>query len=562
MGIPVSWTDRESFADDLHRLVQAANSVPPRPLPVGIAAGLSDEDARMVENTYQTLIEVCRDEKDSVWGWYFQNIVGPSKMRRRKANRILANPPWVRMSHIQTPERKADLEKLAEELGFWGHGKSNTSFDISSLFVKRCAANYLAAGGGALAAWVLPQAALDGSNWQNVREDPYIKEGARERMDLGRIRKAPFTVESCVWLQTAAENGARDGARTANAEPPTLILTNAAGKPRLEPLTAWEDAKDRVEWIAAPKKISEKAVGLCGQSRGPLFRNGATLFPHCLVMVDRDSLEIFGGLASFTTMKSDKRPWSERGTLAGANVPTGHWIRDMATSSTDLFPFALRRELGKADLAAERKRRVRRGSGERGVLAKRELGLPRQSRDWRQHAQDALETDEFPKRSYAPNRRRQSGVGDALIKVVYNVSGRIGLRSARMAGDMICNHKLYHYTCRTESEAAYLAAMLNADCLQEAYRQSQRTRRDFAHHFWRAVPLPRYDGRDDAHLSLSALCEEAESTASAARDGLRANVGQIKASATIHAALRESGVSARIDAVVGEVMGEWMVASG
>ena len=544
MAIPVSWTDKESFADDLHRIVQAANSVPPGAMPVGVTVGLSANDARMVENTYKTLIEVCRDEKDSVWGWYFQNIVGPSKMRRRKANRILANPPWVRMSHIQTPERKSDLEALANELGFWGHGESNTSFDISSLFVKRCAVNYLA--DGSIAAWVLPQAALDGSNWENVREDPFVKDGAGGRMDLGKIRKAPFTVESCVWMQTHAQDARTDG------EPPTLILVNAAGEPRLESSTAWEDAKDRVEWIAAPRKLPRKASGYIEGGR-PLFRLGATIVPHCLVMVAPDSLEIFGGMASFTTTPSDKRPWSERGTLAGRNVPM-RWIRAVATGS-DLFPFALRRELGN------------------GVLPLNEDGgFDGESENvayWLNASSVYLDNKGIggntPKTlweriNFQNGLTRQTEVesgGDALRKVVYNKSGRIGLRSARMRTDLVCSLNLYHYTCRTASEAAYLVAMMNADCLQEAYRQSQRVRRDFAHHFWRTVPIPRYDARDANHAALVALCEEAESVAASARDGLRGNVGQIQASAKIRAALRESGIAARLDAAVGEVMGGW-----
>ena len=82
------------------------------------------------------------------------------------------------MSHIQTLERKMELETLADELGFWGHGKANTSFDIAGLFVKRCALNYLAPSGGQ-AAWVLPQGALDGTNWTNVRGDPYISAWAQ-----------------------------------------------------------------------------------------------------------------------------------------------------------------------------------------------------------------------------------------------------------------------------------------------------------------------------------------------------------------------------------------------
>lgn len=549
MGVPVAWTDKESFADDLHRIVQAANSVPPRAMPAGVTVGLSADDAIMVENTYETLIEVCRDEKDSVWGWYFQNIVGPSKMRRRKANRILANPPWVRMSHIQTPERKADLEKLAEDLGFWGHGESNTSFDISSLFVKRCAVNYLA--DGALAAWVLPQAALDGSNWENVREDQFVKDGAVERMDLGKIRKAPFTVESCVWLQAHAAQDA-DRARTP-AEPPVRVLMNAASEPRLEASTTWEDAQTRVEWIAAPKRLPRKASGYIKDGR-PLFRQGASLVPYCLVMVDPDSLELYGESARFTTSPSDKRPWSERGTLAGRDVPR-RWITPTASGS-DLFPFTLRREMGKAVLPLDENG----GYDDDAENVAFWLNASSVYRDNRGIGGNTPKTL-WARMNFQNGLTRQTeGAvgGDALIKVVYNSSGRIGLRSARMPANTVCEYTLYHYTCRTASEAAYLSAMMNADCLQEAYRQSQRTRRHFAHHFWRTVPIPRYDARDLRHAALAALCEDAESVAAEARGGLRANAGQIQASAAIRAALRESGVAARIDGAVGEVMGEFL----
>ena len=555
MAIPVSWTDKESFADDLHRIVQAANSVPPREMPAGVTVGLSADDAIMVENTYKTLIEVCRDEKDSVWGWYFQNIVGPSKMRRRKANRILANPPWVRMALIQTPERKADLEKLAEELGFWGHGKSNTSssFDISSLFVKRCAANYLT--DGAIAAWVLPQAALDGSNWENVREDPFVKDGAMERMDLGKIRKAPFTVESCVWIQThAAQDAAAERRARTPAEPPVRILMNAAGEPRLETSTTWEDAKTRVEWIAAPRKLPRKRSDYLDDDGKPVFRIGASLFPHCLVMADSDSLVFYGEFARFTTAPSEKRPWSEWGTLNGRDVPR-RWIRDTA-SGTELFPFALRRELGKAVLPLDENG----GFDEESENVAYWINVNSVYRDNVGIGGTTPKTlwERMDFQNCLTRQTKGAVSGDALIKVVYNSSGRIGLRSARMTSDTICAYNLYHYTCRTASEAAYLAAMMNADCLQEAYRQSQRTRRHFHHNFWWTVPIPRYDARDARHAALAALCEDAESVAASARDGLRANAGQIQASAAIRAALRESGIAARIDGAVGEVMGEFL----
>ena len=55
-----------------------------------------------------------------------------------KVDRIVANPPWVRMSNIQVEGRKRQLEGLIEELGISPGGKHAPGFDIGGLFVKRC----------------------------------------------------------------------------------------------------------------------------------------------------------------------------------------------------------------------------------------------------------------------------------------------------------------------------------------------------------------------------------------------------------------------------------------
>ena len=555
MGVPVSWTDQESFNDDLNRLVQAANSMPPRPMPIGIATGLSADDAKMIENTFRTLIEVCRHERDSVWGWYFQNIVGPSKLRRRKVDRILANPPWVRMSHIQTPERKSELEALADELGFWGHGKANTSFDIAGLFVKRCAMNYLAADGGR-AAWVLPQGALDGANWTNVRGDGYIRAGADSYMDLGKVRRAPFTVESCVWLQTHGQgHGKPDDAEDVapqSGDVPTKILMNLGDAAKIESYNSWGDVKTRTHWVDALRKLPQQVSGYLAPDNRPLFRQGASLVPHCLVVVDLGTLTMANNTASFTTTPSSKRPWSDKGTLNGRDVPV-HWIRN-AAFSTELFPFAMRRQLDKVvlpltldgDYDDEANINSYWVNAESVYQDNRGLGTNTPATLWeRLNFQNGL-----------TRQTASAADGEDSRKVIYNKSGRIGLRAARIPPDTITNDTLYHFTCFTESEAAYLTALLNADCLQEAYRQSQKARRDFHQHFWRTVPIPKYDSRVSTHRTLARLCAQAEEIAQSVRDSFPDSIGQIKVSAAIHEGLRERGIAARIDAAARRLMPE------
>ena len=553
LGIPVSWTDQESFTDDLHRFVQAANSVPPKPMPVGIALGLNEDDTKMVDNTFHTLVQVCRMEKDSVWGWYFQNIIGPSKLRRRKVNRILANPPWVRMSHIQTLERKMELETLADELGFWGHGKANTSFDIAGLFVKRCALNYLAPSGGQ-AAWVLPQGALDGTNWTNVRGDTYISMGATEYMDLGKVRKAPFSIESCVWVQTHSEgHGERDNAKDSNqktTDVPTKVLMNLPDSAKLEQYTQWDDVKTRTEWVATPKKLPQAKSGYLAANGRALFRLGAALVPHCLVKIALDTLEISSDVANFNTSPSTKRPWSGKGTLSGRDVPI-RWIRD-AAFSTNMFPFTLRRELDKVVLPLK----------EEGVYDEEAennlywVNAETIYRDGRGKGKSTPETL-WGQVDYQNKLTRQTvsaSVDEGLRKILYNKSGRIGLRAARVFPNTITNDTLYHFTCSTESEAAYLTALLNADSLQKAYRQSQKTRRHFDLHLWHTVPIPRYDSRNSVHLELAALCVEAEVISQDIRDSFRNDIGQIQLSAAIHDALRECGIAGRIDGAARQLM--------
>ena len=561
LGIPVAWTDQESFADDLRRFVLAANSVPSKPMPVGIALGLSDEDAQMIENTFQTLIEVCRDEKDSVWGWYFQNIVGPSKLRRRKVNRILANPPWVRMSHIQTPERKTELEALANELNFWGHGKSNSSFDISSMFVKRCALNYLSPGGG-LAAWLLHQAALAGTNWTNVRNDPYVRAGAVEHIDLGKVRHKPFSVESCIWIQTHkpefADRQASDDLESQPAETPTKILTNLEGLPRLQSHTAWEDVQELTKLIDASSKLPKAKSDYFSEDDRPRFRMGATLRPYCLVKIEPGSLQVANDLASFTTAKSSKKPWADKGVLNGRNVPTS-WIRE-SMFSDNLFPFTVSRESDKVVAPL----------GEGGLYddqAENNAFWVNADSVWRNGRGKGRNTPAtlWNQINYQNKLTRQTSlqsVGEALRKVIYNKSGRIGIRAARIYPHIIANDSLYDFTCATESEAAYLVALLNADCLQEAYLQSKTSVRHFDLHLWSAVPIPRYDSSNPEHVQLADLCRQAEVAAEFVRDTLPPGAGQIKVSAAIHQQLRSQGIAQSIDATTRKVVGEEWATSG
>ena len=275
-----------------------------------------------------------------------------------------------------------------------------------------------------------------------------------------------------------------------------------------------------------------------------------TLFPHCLVIVAAGTLTVSNATASFATTPSSKRPWSDRGTLTGRDVPA-RWIRD-AAFSTNLFPFTLRRQLDKVVLPVAHDGDFDEEADTNGYWINAESVY----QDGRCKGGNTPNTL-WGRLNFQNGLTRQTASasdGEGRRKVLYNASGRIGIRAARVSPYTVANHSLYHITCRTESEAAYLTALLNADCLQEAYRQSQKTRRHFDHHFWHTIPIPKYDSRTSTHRTLAMLCTQAEEIAGSVRDSFPDNVGQIKVSAAIHEELRVTGVAARIDSAARRLM--------
>lgn len=150
-------------------------------------------------------------------------------------------------------------------------------------------------------------------------------------------------------------------------------------------------------------------------------------------------------------------------------------------------------------------------------------------KDWPKGALP-LARDWFKKagRIYADNRAQKSaatlirnidwkGTGSnqfragrsAPVKVAYNKSGNT-LRAARIPADLVVNDKLYWTALRTQREALYLTALLNAPALQEAYRDSKTSALDFDKNPLRHVPIPRFDHRKPTHMTLVQAARAAE----------------------------------------------------
>jgi hypothetical protein len=120
----------------------------------------------------------------------------------------------------------------------------------------------------------------------------------------------------------------------------------------------------------------------------------------------------------------------------------------------------------------------------------------------------------------------------------------------------IIDHKLYWEDIPSEDEARFLIAILNSEAarIRIAHLQSrgEQGARDFDKLMF-TLPIPRFDPREAVHAGLAAEGAVAEEVAAAVALPMGASFQ--KARALVRDALREEGVSARIDALVETLLG-------
>lgn len=541
--VPTAFSESPDFSSQLGRVVRSAHQGDA--LPAGIAGTLSDIDAKTLLQMHAALTVVCAEEGDSVWTWYLSNQMATRALARRGVDRIVANPPWVRMSNIQVEQRKHRLEVLIESLGFRAKREKLTGFDIAGLFVKRCR-NLFLRGDDVAAGWVLNWAALKGSNWERVRADQ--SEFNAEFLDFSQVKNAPFTgAKSCAWIQ-------RNGADS----PTTRVLLNSSSE-RVVGTDYAAAFASKTEWVTAGREFESVESDYVVEGHCE-FRAGANFFPYCLILIEEANPGYPPDTVNVTMQSSRNRPWNDIPAMS-ANVPR-EYVREVVLGSRDLLTFALSRQRTLALFPLRQD----------GTLDQDEE-LRFRDRFWR--SLDDTFRDNAGKGggtpvtlwdqidyngNFAAQLHAQPSAEGARIKVAYNSSGQI-LRAARFVTDLPANHNCHHYTAGCEEESGYLVSMLNAPCLQSAFQGARRSDRDFLQHIWRRVPIPRFDHENGDHLELARLCVVAEESAlTLVAQVLPEDASQVMASKLIRRELKKSGIASEIDAVVRRVLPDHSIA--
>lgn len=529
--LPRSFFELPSFADHLRRLVAAAAQ--DAGLPTDIRNSLPQQDRQDLANCYRAFVDIIKNEGNSVWTWYIANTTGPLRLKEQKVDRIVANPPWVSMADIQVQARKRALEDFARNhMDLWTGGRDAPHFDIAQLFLKRARELYLRDPAHDPAAWIVKKSALLGRGWTAFRQ--WHASTLAQSIDFQAVQ--PFgggdARRCCVLFDHRKASGLSDD------DPDRILALPTDHRPTTH--TSLREAIPLLTFEAAPDLFPRRLSAFVDQKEEPLFREGASITPKVLTVV-QSMTPAGSNHRTVTTTRSSHKPWNEVDTQTG-DIPAT-WLRHLLTSS-ELHPFSLRPTLQTAIIP----------TSDTGALQT----LPAASNPfwakldaiYREYRGQGRHTPQTLLHRIDYNRALSSQLakpGRRPTLVLHPASGDI-MRAARVPpGFAIIQDTIHYFRARTSNEAAFIVALLNAPCLTRAFAESRTSGRHFKNNPWRAIPIPRYDRTNPAHRRLVTLCKRAELSATTWLSSSATPSGQVAASKRIRELLKDAGILRSID---------------
>ena len=460
----------------------------------------SDIEREAVLNLYRRLRQYVEEERNHVWHWYIANLAQPTRLMAKPPSRLVGNPPWVvynAMSH--NPERQDAFRHHAGQRGLWAGRYLAPQNDLAATFVATCVDYYLKPGGKF--GFVLPYAALRGRHWGPFRTGDWsLPESAgrgRTLADLspdawnffaGAVRPFPWANSSAVF---GRKLDTTDPA--AKVKPAPLSGMQRVGNTEsVRPRMSWEEAKPLLTFARQEQRHTEASEAYSG-----VFRNGATLFPQSLVVFERPDDRGLG-IVYFHTNRA-KGAW--QGTDGEGQVEE-QFVKQ-AIFSRLLLPFGTSGHSHIiAPFAADGASLLETPPQEADVSRFRRYWDAADEK-WRAISSNRPPYTLTAQVDWLGKLSAQLGKSQSA-KVVYNASGS-NLVAAVIGSDKITSHNTYWALFDDPAQAHYLAAVFNAGCLRQFFREAcQASDKDFMLLPVQNLPIPAFDAGNEQHANLAA----------------------------------------------------------
>ena len=511
---------------------------------------LDDQSVAILSQTYTDLRDLRAQGRDHIWGFVARNLVRPVWLSSddQRADVVIGNPPWLSYRYMsRTTQRRFRDE--SRRLGVWQGGRVATQQDLSAYFFARCCELYLKPG--ACVAFVMPWAAFSRPQFEGFRTGIFAGRGGRslaqnpvfvrfeQAWELNDDLQPLFPVPACVLFARAGTSGELPhNVRRVSGQLPLRDATPAEANRWL----AWRDAP----W---PEVSDQDAVASPYRDR---FRNGATLFPRVLCLVELAPAGPLGAHPQaplVQSRRSSHAPWNSVAPLRG-NVER-RFLRP-AYLGESVAPFRLLdpplavipwdRESGVLDAAAAR------GAGCRHLAT----WMTQAERIWEENrSSDRLSFIE--QLDYYGKLTTQFPIPP--LRVIYSASGTHMAAAVATDAEAMVENSLYWAAVRDYSEARYLVAVLTSEATRRQIESRQARGQWGARHFhgvmW-TLPIAEFDPTNSLHAALATAGHYAQTIA--AQVPLKQGVYFTTARRQIRNALAEDGIARNIDSLVKELL--------
>lgn len=477
----------------------------------------------------ESLADLIRKKKNSIWSFIARNSYRPA-MLRRKFDFIIGNPPWLSYRYIKDPEYQDEIKRRAVEDYAIAPKEQRlmTQMELATVFVCH-SMGWFGAEGSKLG-FVMPRSILSADQHENLRLRKYTwKAGFRisAYWDLLEVRPI-FNVPSCVlFTQKSDDKGSYEDIVPAMEWTGTLPdrdLPWAEAKGHL----SVENKKARVIFLAKRSALTPVPGNIHPSQSGyyrSQFENGATIYPRSFFFVKVKDLEGKPDPDTEYWIETDpeqaedaKPPYKDvnmKGSVEGrflyASVVAKHILPfSVLTPATVVLPVFSAEDKFTMTNAEELKEK-----GYRKCAA----WMKRVERIWKEKRGKKSENENIYGWLNWQNKLTDQHLSNENL-VVYAASGTnaVAARFDRVDVDtpLIVDHKLYWATFKTKTECDYITSLLNSATANELIKPFQSMgllgERDI-HMKILDLRFPKYDAANAKHKRIAELGAEARKKA-------------------------------------------------
>lgn len=469
---------------DLHPVAtEMARATLSMALPQSANGGLPH--LRVVLGDAMRLAPAIESEGDHVWGSHLLNSADLFRLGQQGVGRLVGNPPWLVSPYTPEGPRKDAIEEMRIDEGVQPTRKTSARGDLASVFTARATRLYLSERDGLNRyGWVLPGSALINDVWKPWRSGRWAGVAVRhsEAWNLDDVEPPVFP---------HAPNG-------------TCVVIGERVSPRsdgIEKVLKWRGPLETAEVVKVSKRPSKASL------YEPEFRIGALSKPQPLLLAVEVG-RVDGDLVEVRTKLGTKEPWKGielKGLVeSAALLPLirSQELKAFMVAPVCTFLIAPRDGSTILNLTVDEEARTR-------FPATFEFWKRAEAIYQERRTAKAGETlgDNLDFKRTLTNQLARSG--SERRKVLYNASGK-ALRAARVAVEQTGNQKTYWAVFDSDEEALYVCGVLNARCMQDAWREGKTSKLDFDKSLWRHVPVPKYDQHLAPHRQVARIAREAE----------------------------------------------------